>query len=108
MRSLSALELQTELSEGIPPLLLDVREPWEFQLARINGSINVPMASIPAAATEGALGTSEAAIVVICHHGMRSQQVAEYLERLGFGSVANLVGGIDGWARLVDPRVPTY
>lgn len=87
------------------PLLLDVREPWEVAIASLPGSVNVPMQQIPAA-----IGTLDASrpIVCICHHGMRSMQVAWFLERNGFQHVFNLTGGIDGWARDVDPDCPTY
>ena len=87
------------------PLLLDVREPWEFQTARIEGSTHVPMQQLP-----GRLGELEPDndVVVICHHGGRSGQVGLFLEKQGFARVHNLVGGVDAWARTVDPAVPVY
>ncbi len=85
--------------------LLDVREEWEFSICQIEGSRNVPMAQIPAAVQDLDPTT---ATVVICHHGMRSAQVADYLERCGFETVINLEGGIDAWAREIDPNMPTY
>ncbi|MCG3203227.1 MAG: Sulfurtransferase [Gammaproteobacteria bacterium] len=85
--------------------LLDVREEWEFSICQIEGSRNVPMAQIPAAVHDLDPGSPT---VVICHHGMRSAQVADYLERCGFDKVINLEGGIDAWAREVDPRMPVY
>jgi len=87
------------------PVLLDVREPWEFQTCRIADSRLVPMAEIPARFAEL---DPAAETVVICHHGGRSMQVAMFLEKNGFKRVHNLVGGIDAWSRTVDPAVPLY
>src|SRR4051812_36351017 len=94
------------------PLLLDVREPWEFERCRIEGSQLVPMGEIPARAGELAERLREsgnaAEVVVICHHGGRSMQVAMFLEKQGFAAVSNLAGGVDAWARTVDPGMPVY
>jgi len=99
-------QLWTRLDAGEqPPLLLDVREPWEFELCRIEGSVNLPMNRIPAAIDQ--LDPARET-VVICHHGMRSLQVARFLEQQGFEKTINLTGGIDAWSREVDPSVPTY
>jgi rhodanese-related sulfurtransferase len=87
------------------PVLLDVREPWEYQKARIEGSQLVPMREIPGRVSE-LDGNKE--VVAICHHGGRSMQVAMFLEKQGFKRVHNLMGGIDGWSRSVDPAVPVY
>ena len=86
-------------------LLLDVREPWEFQICRIEGSQLLPMGEIPARAGELDQG---AEVVVICHHGGRSLQVALFLEKQGFSDVTNLTGGVDAWAKNVDPAMPVY
>ena len=92
-----------------PPLLLDVREPWEFALAaiRIEGwpSLHIPMNAIP-----GRLAELDPAqpVVCICHHGVRSAQVVAFLERAGFETVYNLAGGIDAWSEQVDAAVPRY
>jgi rhodanese-related sulfurtransferase len=88
-----------------PPLLLDVREPWEYQTCRIEGSTLAPMNTIPARAQE--LDT-EVETVVICHHGARSYQVALYLERNGFSKLYNLQGGVSAWADQVEPAMPRY
>jgi len=85
--------------------LLDVRENWEFQTARIDGSALIPMGEIQARMSELDPASET---VVICHHGGRSMQVAMFLERQGFSSVHNLAGGVDAWARSVDPSMPTY
>ncbi len=87
------------------PLLLDVREPWEHAICRISGSELLPMRQIPASV--GQLDP-ERPTVVICHHGIRSQQVARFLDQQGFKRVINLRGGVAAWASDVDPDMPTY
>ena len=100
-------ELQVALTadSATRPLMLDVREPWEWQLARIDGSRHLPMREIPARLAD--LDKSHPT-VVICHHGVRSLQVIAFLQRQGFMNLHNLHGGIDAWARSVDPAVPVY
>lgn len=107
MRQLTVQQLQEKLQAEPEsrPRLLDVREPWEFQLARIDGSELIPMQQIPHSVD--ALDRSHPT-VVICHHGTRSLQVVAFLERQGFENLHNLQGGVDAWARHVDPRVPIY
>jgi rhodanese-related sulfurtransferase len=87
------------------PVLLDVREPWEWDTARIEGARLVPMREVPARV--GELDRAQD-LVAICHHGGRSQQVALFLEKNGFTKVHNLQGGVDAWSRTVDPAVPLY
>jgi rhodanese-related sulfurtransferase len=87
------------------PLLLDVREPWEYEKAKLDNSRLIPLREIPA--RFGELDTA-ADIVVICHHGGRSMQAALFLDRQGYSSVRNLTGGVDAWARQVDPAMPVY
>ena len=87
------------------PLLLDVREPWEHDKARIAGSQLVPMGQVQARLAEL---DDEKEVVAICHHGGRSMQVAMFLDKNGFPRVHNLAGGIDAWSRTVDPSVPLY
>jgi rhodanese-related sulfurtransferase len=106
MQNLSPREVARILADdGEKPLLLDVREPWEFDICRIQGSQSVPMRQIP-----GALSTldRDRDIVVICHHGIRSFQVGRFLEHQGFSRVINLDGGVAAWARDLDPGMPTY
>jgi len=107
MNHLSATEPAHWLadSERTMPLLLDVREPWEFDTCHIPGSMLMTMSSIPARQEEL---DPELAIVCICHHGARSMQVAAFLERAGFNNVTNLTGGVHGWAMQVDTSMPTY
>ena len=87
------------------PVLLDVREPSEFSYCAIPGSLPMPMASVPARMQEL---DPDAEIVVICHHGGRSMQVAMFLERNGFGSIYNLAGGVNAWAHDIDPDMRKY
>ncbi len=91
--------------ERAAPLLLDVREPWEFQVCSIAGSRLVPMRTLPAQV--GELDPQQP-LVCICHHGTRSAQVAMWLWRQGFADVYNLSGGVDAWARQVEPKMATY
>ena len=95
---------------GVPaPLLLDVREPWEFALAAIQvhglQTVSMPMNRVPERLAE--LSPMQP-VVCICHHGARSAQVVAFLERQGFEAAYNLVGGIDAWSLQVDPAVPRY
>ncbi|MBI5460830.1 MAG: sulfurtransferase [Gammaproteobacteria bacterium] len=107
MRQISASELKHYLDKAShPPLLLDVREPWEFQHCRIEGSQLMPMGNVRSEAPEL---DPDREIVVICHHGIRSFSVARFLENeLGFTNVINLTGGVAAWAREVDRDMPTY
>ncbi len=85
--------------------LLDVREAWEIDIARIDQTTNIPMAEIAARVAE--LDTHQA-IAVLCHSGGRSAQVANYLAQTGFARVANIVGGIDAWSLDIDKSIPRY
>lgn len=106
MQDISPLALSERLvAESEPPLLLDVREPWEFAICQIPGAQLIPMREIPR--HHAGLDRSRET-VVICHHGIRSLQVALYLERMGLQKVLNLQGGIAAWADQVDPQMATY
>lgn len=87
------------------PVLVDVREPWEVAVCRLPQSVHVPMNTIPARAHELDPGADT---VLVCHHGARSYQVGLFLERRGFARIYNLFGGVDAWARSVDPTMATY
>ena len=95
-------------------VFLDVREPWEFELARIANSVNVPMSTLARrvdevrALQDVADATGSAPVVIICHHGMRSMQCAQFLAGLGLDHLINLSGGIDAWSARVDSSVPQY
>ena len=107
MHHITAPELAARLAAGEanPPLLLDVRENWEFATCQIPGSVQIPMALVPIRISEL---DDDKEIVCICHHGARSMQVAAFLERNGFTDVTNLTGGIHAWAVQVDGAMPTY
>ena len=85
--------------------LLDVREAWEINIARIDQTIHIPMAAVPARIAE--LDASQA-VAVLCHSGGRSARVANYLLQTGFDRVANIVGGIDTWSLDIDDSIPRY
>ena len=100
-------QLKEWLADGgrASPQLLDVREPWEHALCSLPGSVYIPMANVPARVEEL---DRDRDLVVICHHGGRSLQVAVWLERNGFDKLHNLAGGVDAWARQVDASMATY
>ena len=104
--SIDVEALEAELREGRDLVLLDVREPEEIAVARIPGSLDIPMAEIPRRLRE--IG-SPARLAVVCHHGVRSMQVARYLTAtLPVMEILNVEGGIDAWSQRVDPAVPRY
>ncbi|HAT31383.1 MAG TPA: sulfurtransferase [Janthinobacterium sp.] len=107
MDILSAPELAAWLADASRPrpVLLDVREGWEYETCHIEGALLMPMNTIPGRIDDL---DEDAAIVCICHHGARSMQVAAFLERNGFGKVSNLTGGIHAWALQVDGDMPRY
>ena len=107
MQHMTATELAHLMQDASQPqpLLLDVREAWEFDTCHIAGSQLIPMNAIPARYPEL---NQELPIVCICHHGARSMQVAHFLERNGFAQVINLTGGVHAWAQQVDASMPTY
>jgi rhodanese-related sulfurtransferase len=98
-------ELKARLESATPPVLLDVREPWEWEIAHVEGARHIPMASVPDRLAE--LDPARE-LVVMCHHGGRSRQVAAFLQQHGYDRVSNLAGGIAAWSRDVDPSVPQY
>lgn len=104
-REIAPRELAVRLARGDALHVVDVREPWEHQLARLEGSTLLPMQAVPSG-----VGTlpRDRPIVVLCHHGTRSAMVADYLRASGFPRVLNLVGGIDRWSVEVDPSVARY
>lgn len=103
---MSVQELKQRLDNGAKDMMvIDVREPWELNVCSLPGAVSVPMRAIPARYLELPRDTE---IALMCHHGIRSQQVALYLERMGFDKLNNVVGGIAAWARDIDPKMPTY
>ncbi len=107
MQTITAPELASWLADSnrTAPLLLDVREKWEFDTCHLPGAILMSMNTVPTRFQEL---DEEAQIVCICHHGARSMNVANWLERQGFGQVINLAGGVHAWALQVDSTMPTY
>lgn len=107
MRELSVQAFKADRDAGVAAdwQLVDVREPWEHALCALEGSCLLPMQVLPQRVHE--LDPTRTTVVV-CHHGVRSFQVAMWLERNGFTDVANLSGGIDAWAREIDPGVAVY
>lgn len=98
-------QLKERLDKGEKIMLLDVREPWEYALAKIEGSCLIPLGTLPQSLEKL---DPNAEIVATCHHGMRSADAVAFLHQQGFKNVKNLIGGIDAWAVQVDPTVPRY
>ena len=103
--TITVKELKERLDKGDKPFLLDVREPYEYSLAKIEGSVLIPLGTLPQSLDKL---DRNAEIVAYCHHGMRSADAAGFLLQQGFSNVKNLVGGIDAWSLHVDPSVPRY
>ena len=93
-------------SQPTAPLLLDVREPWEYATANLPGAVLMPMGDVPSRAHQEL--DPDQPIVVLCHHGARSLSVTMWLREQGFEHVQSLAGGIDRWSRVIDPSVPRY
>lgn len=105
VKQLSPAALKNKIQLNVKLFLLDVREPHEYKYARIANSVLIPLNQIPQKL--GELDRDQE-IVVICHHGMRSQQAANYLAKAGFKNIANLTGGIDAWSGVCDSSVARY
>ncbi|MEQ1558019.1 MAG: rhodanese-like domain-containing protein [Methyloglobulus sp.] len=105
IKQLSATELKTKIQDKQQLILLDVREPNEFEFAHIDGSVLIPLNQIPQRLREIDMDQE---VVLICHHGMRSMQAANFLAQVGYKKISNLVGGIDAWSIEVDSTVARY
>ena len=105
VREITVGELKARRDRGEKPLVLDVREDWELQLASIPDVVHVPMSQVPGRLAEF---SREAETIVMCHAGGRSMRVAQFLTNQGFTNVANLAGGIAAWSESVDATVPQY
>ena len=105
VRSISPHDYAAARQSGQPHVLIDVREPWEFSIARIDGAMLMPLAQIEewAATLDRA-----AAYVLMCHHGVRSRVACQMMNSWGFRDVTNLDGGIEAWSYSVDPATPRY
>jgi rhodanese-related sulfurtransferase len=88
-----------------PPAILDVREPWETDICVLPESILIPLGTLPSRIAEVPTGRP---VVVMCHHGARSAHATAWLRRNGFPLATNLEGGIDAWARTIDPSMKVY
>jgi rhodanese-related sulfurtransferase len=104
-RTISPEELRERMERGDELLVVDVREPMEYEIARIEGTRLLPLSRFPEWADQL---DPETEIVFMCHHGIRSAQVCRYLARQGFKHLYNLSGGIDAWSWEVDRSVPRY
>jgi len=105
MKQYTVEQFKDYLESGGKPVILDVREAWEFETCHLENSIHISMSQIPARLDE--LDPEEETIV-LCHYGMRSRQVITYLETQGFNNLINLEGGIDAWSKSVDTTMPQY
>lgn len=102
---IAAADVAARLAQGDALVVLDVREPWEFDIASLPNSTLVPLSTLPTAVNRL---DHDAEYVVLCHHGMRSEMAANWMRSQGFPRVRNLVGGIDAWSVDVDSSVPRY
>jgi rhodanese-related sulfurtransferase len=103
---ISSGQVKSLQKRGETIMLLDVREPWEWETSRLEGAKHIPMGDIPSRAHQEL--NPDDHIIVLCHHGVRSLSVANWLRQQGFEKAQSMRGGIDGWARTVDPKVPLY
>jgi rhodanese-related sulfurtransferase len=88
--------------------LIDVREPFEFQQARIAGAELIPMGTVPTQLQHLDAVADDETLIVYCHHGVRSLQVVNWLREQGVAACQSMSGGIDQWSREIDPSVPRY
>lgn len=100
--------MKGKLDAGEPLWLIDVRQPEEFETARIQNSELIPMNTVPENLSSLEAKADEATIIVFCHHGMRSANVVNWLRGQGLAACQNMAGGIDRWSLDVDPSVPRY
>jgi len=105
VREISVQDLKARRERGEQPLVIDVREGWELQLASIPDVVHVPMNDLPGRLSQF---SRDAETIVMCHAGGRSLRVAHFLSNQGFTNVANLSGGISAWSESVDATVPQY
>lgn len=100
----SVHDLKRALDTGAATVV-DVREPWEAEIAKVEGSVLIPLGEFTARAKEL---PHDKAVLVMCHHGGRSMQATQWLRRQGYGKASNVAGGIDAWSREIDPAVRRY
>ena len=105
VKQISTSELNGLLLRDEEFVLLDVRESWEFEFAKIAGAILMPLATLPNNINKF---DTNSKIVCICHHGVRSYHAAQYIMQQGYKNILNLVGGIDAWSCEIDSTIPRY
>jgi rhodanese-related sulfurtransferase len=105
---ISPQDVQRRIDGGEPLALIDVREPEEFAITRIEGATLIPMRSIPANLQQVEAKADEATVIVFCHHGVRSLNVVHWLREQGVPACQSMAGGIDAWSALIDASVPRY
>ena len=101
---LTLKELKPRIDAGEDVYILDVREPWEYKIAQIGGKL-IPQNEVPQRLAEI---DRDREVIVHCHHGVRSQRIAEFLKQAGYPKVVNLAGGIHAWADEIDPKMQKY
>jgi rhodanese-related sulfurtransferase len=101
---LTVKELKRRIDAGEDVYILDVREPWEYKIAQIGGKL-IPQNEVPQRLAEI---DRDREVIVHCHHGVRSQRIAEFLKQAGYPKVVNLAGGIHAWADEIDPKMQKY
>ncbi len=107
MQQMTVIELNQAINNGEQLQLLDVRENWEFSFCQIENSQHIPLSDLLQYQSFEKLDSSKE-LVVICHHGIRSQQAAYLLQENGFNKIINLQGGIHKWAQQIEPSMPCY
>lgn len=105
MKDITPKQLKSRLDAGEDIDIIDVREDWEVAQGMLANAIHIPMDDIPDNVDQISHDTP---VVIMCHSGSRSEQVAMWMETEGFDNVLNLVGGIDQWSREIDPSIPRY
>jgi len=105
---ISAAEVKRRLDAGEKLSLVDVREPNEFAMCRIEGAELIPMRQVPAELQALEARADDAVLIVFCHHGVRSLNVVNWLRQQGLEACQSMAGGIDAWSVVVDPTVPRY
>ena len=105
MQDITPKQLKSRLDAGEAIDIIDVREDWEVAQGMLANAVHIPMDDIPDAVDQI---SREKPVVVMCHTGRRSEQVAMWMDTEGFDNILNLVGGIDQWSREIDPSLPRY
>lgn len=103
--AVTVAELDRRRRAGEALTILDVREPWELDIARFPDALAIPLMTLPARVGEV---PTDHPVVVVCHHGMRSHQAMSWLRQNGVANAINLDGGIDAWARQIEPTMGVY